>query len=954
MMSKIELNHLCRFTYEIQAFSGVNKVASQVKQDISLVTGYYPGEYTVGEKCNNLVIYGTIGHSQLLEQLELSGILDISLVRGKWEVYSFQVIDNPMEGVDHALIIAGSDKRGTIYGLYHLSELLGVSPLVNWNHVWPKKRRNVFLTDSNNVISKEPSVKYRGFFINDEWPAFGTWAKKHFGGINALCYERVFELLLRLKGNYLWPAMWKSNFSMDGQGLESARLADELGVVMSTSHHEPCMRSGEEYTLVRGKDSIYGDAWDFRKNELGITRFWRDGLIRNKPFENVITMGMRGERDSAILGENSTLEDNINLLRKVLKTQNQLIRETICEDLNQVPRQIVLFTEVEEFFYGNENVKGLMKDPELEGVTLVLSDNNFGYTRTLPSEEMRSHKGGYGIYYHMDMHGGAYSYQWIGSTYLPRVWEQMTQAYHFGVREIWVTNIGDIGTQEYGLSFFLDMAYDIDKWGGQDAGITVQYTDQWVEKQFRAVFSSEQREIINQIIWEYTGMLAKRKHEIMNGNVYHPLHFGEAESILKTSEDILEQCEMLKEKCREQDMSAFISLLYYPACGTANLMKMWILAGRNKLFAKQNRIEANLLAGQITECVLRDEALVEEYQQVDNGYYDGFGLSEHIGFTNWNEEDCKYPIRHVVFPANQPRMLVSRADDEHYMTGLIWCDRPQIWQDALRPDVNIIEFDIFNGSDKPFEYRIKSDCNWMSFSKLSGTVKIKERVKLSIHRELLVAKAEGYFSIENIGYANATIKVEAENREISANVFLESDGYVAMEASHFCSKKEVNQGAFHVLSPYGRTGSAIKVYPCTVDFRYLEERPYVEYQFEVRQSGTYELCFYLAPSTPVVFEREQYIGYSMNDESIKIVNTVERKDIPFFLSEQWSKEAMNNIKLVKEDVLCKKGVNTLRFYGMSPAIVLERIVLYNKEIKLPESYLGPKESYIKREEVSWE
>lgn len=944
-MSKIIIGNSCYFICESQAFSGVNKVANQVKQDISLVTGFYPDTYIAGKPCENLVIFGTVGRSDMLNSMEEKGIINLSGIYGKREVYYFQVIDNPMDGVEHALVIAGSDKRGTIYGLYHLSELLGVSPLVNWNHVWPEKRESVLLTEQVNFVSKEPSVKYRGFFINDEWPAFGTWAEKHFGGINAACYERVFELLLRLKGNYLWPAMWNSNFSMDGPGLESARLADEYGVVMSTSHHEPCMRSGEEYNLLKGEDSIYGNAWNFRSNKEGITQFWKDGLLRNKPFENVITMGMRGERDTAILGKEATLEDNIQLLRDVLKTQNRLIRETICEDLDQVPRQIVLFTEVEEFFYGNGTAKGLMDDPELEGVTLMLSDNNFGYTRTLPSEKMRDHKGGYGMYYHMDMHGGAYSYQWIGSTYLPRVWEQMTQAYEFGVREIWVTNIGDIGTQEYGLSFFLDLAYDIEKWGGRDAKVTVRYTKEWVEKQFRAMFPAEQRKMINQMIWDYTGMLAKRKHEIMNADIYDPVHFGEAEDILCCSETILEQAEELKRMCPKQDQSAFISLLYYPACGTANLMKMWILAGRNRLYAKQNKIEANMLAEQIVECVRKDEALIAEYEQVDNRYYDGFGSSEHIGFTNWNDEDNKYPIRHLVFPAKEPRMLVSRVQDKAYMTGLFWNDKPQFWQDALRPDIDTITFELSSGSDKPFTYRITTDCNWMSFSKTTGTVTVRERIVLKINKELFEGRVEGSFSIENIGYGTATIKVQAENKKWMEGIFVEADGYISMEARHYSRKEDTTEGSFYTLLPYGRTGSAIKVYPSTADFRYCEKRPFVEYNFYTRQKGEYDLCFYLAPTTPVVFEREQFLGFSLNEQEVQILNTVENPEIPFFLSPQWSKEAMDNIKLLRTKVNCEEGRNTLRFYGMSPAIVLEKIVLQRKEANIPESYLGPTESY---------
>ena len=945
-MSDIFFDNHCLFVYEEQAFPGVNKVANHVKHDISLITGSYPSDYIRGDKCKNLVIFGTIGKSEFLDDLDERGIIKLDLIRGKWEVFSFQIVDNPIDGVSHALIIAGSDKRGTIYGLYHLSELLGVSPLVTWNHVIPRRREDVYLTDAVNKTSKEPSVKYRGFFINDEWPAFGNWSERHFGGINAKCYERVFELLLRLKGNYLWPAMWNSNFSMDGPGLESARLADEYGIVMSTSHHEPCMRSGEEYTLLRGKDSTYGDAWDFRINKQGITRFWKDGLIRNKLFENVITIGMRGEQDSAILGKEATLEDNISLLRDVLKTQNKLIKETICDDLDQVPRQLVLFTEVEEFFYGNEDVKGLMGDPELDGITLILSDNNFGYTRTLPTDEMRNHKGGYGMYYHMDMHGGAYSYQWIGSTYLPRVWEQMTQAYDYGVREIWVTNIGDIATQEYGLSFFLDLAYDIDKWGGQDPDITVKYTKEWVDKQFGGILPPSKREIINRMIWDYTGMLAKRKHEIMNAHIYHPLHFGEAENILKISEELLINANSLKKSIEEANESAFISLIYYPVCGTANLMKMWILAGRNKLFASQNRIEANLLAEQIDECVREDEALIAEYEHVDNGYYNGFGLSDHIGFTNWNDEDNKYPIRHYIYGAKQPRMLVSRINDEHYMTGLFWCDKPQIWRDALRADVNTIEFDLSCGSDKPFEYIIKTDCKWMSFSKTSGTVDIRERIVLKINRELFQGRVEGEFSVTNVGYGEAIIEVEAENREAIPAVFMENDSFIAIDAIHYNKKEDTGKGGFRMLTPYGRSGRAIKVFPSTVDFLHKRERPFVEYQFWANKKRVFRLCFYMTPTTPVVFEREQYIGYSINEEAVQIMNTVEKPEIPFFLSPQWEREAMDNIKLVKTTIECRKGINKLRFYGMSPAIILEKIVLHDISVELPESYLGPNESFI--------
>ena len=942
------------FLKDRTCFSGVIKIAEKVKDDIFAVSGNRPKDFEEQQSPGLLVVYGTIGNSELLDEYEEKGVISFEKIRGKREVFGFFVLDK--EGTEEkTLVIAGSDKRGTIYGLFHLSELIGVSPLISWNHVKPKPGEIIIKT-SDSMISKEPSVRYRGFFINDEWPAFGNWAREHFGGINAECYERVFELLLRLKGNYLWPAMWASCFNLDGPGLKSAELADEYGIVMSTSHHEPCMRAGEEFNIFKETNPEYGDRWDFRANEEGVTSFWRDGLIRNRNYENVITMGMRGERDTAILGKEATLKDNIDLLRAVLKRQNSLIRENINEDLDKVPRQIVLFTEVEEFFYGDGENEGLFNDPELEGVTLMFSDNNFGYTRTLPSEKMRKHKGGFGMYYHMDMHGGAYSYQWIGSTYLPRVWEQMTQAYEYGVREIWVTNIGDIGTQEYGLSFFLDLAYDIEKWGGNDCSVTKEYTEKWVSRHFSSAFDKEELSRINRLIWGYTGLLEKRKHEIMNAEVYHPVHYGEAEKILSESEALLREANALKKVCSKEHMSAYISLVYYPVCGTANLMKMWILAGRNKFFAEQNRIEANLISATIDECMKEDEKLISEYETVDNGFYKGFGDSLHIGFVNWNDEDCKGPVRHLVYPAKGPRMILTRPDRGEYSTGTIWCDRKQVWNDLLREDRSEIVFTLANGGDESYIFTIGTESEILSFSKKIGVVNTSEDIIVFVDKSKLSEEKTLSFTVEaydrKSGY-EAFAKTEvlmkvgpSKHGKFSTGTYVENDGYISFPGIGFVNSTEVEGCGFRVLEPYGRSKSAIKVFPVTADFYGHPVRPYVEYRFAAKEEAQYNIRFYLAPTTPVVFERIQYLGYSLNEEEITEINTVENEDIPFFLSPQWEREAKNNIKIVDGLIRCKKGENRLFFYASSPGIVLEKIVIWQNGVKLPESYLGPSTSYI--------
>lgn len=941
------------FQKDDTCYAGVGKIAEKVKKDIQLVTGCIPSDYCGQEGTCNLVIFGTVGNSKLLDEYERLGLISFEQIVDKREVYGFFVLEHPRDNVEQAIIIAGSDKRGTIYGLFHLSELLGVSPLVNWNHVMPQ-RKEIEISKEDSFISKEPSVKYRGFFINDEWPAFGNWATNHFGGINAKCYENVFELLLRLKGNYLWPAMWNSNFNLDGPGLESARLADEYGIVMSTSHHEPCMRAGEEFNYYKEINPEYGKDWDFIKNRDGITKFWRDGLIRNRDFENVITMGMRGERDSAILGKGSTLKDNIDLLKDVIRTQNKLIAENVREDIENVPRQIVLFTEVEEFFYGNDETEGLMTDPELDGITLMLSDNNFGYTRTLPTKEMRNRKGGFGMYYHMDMHGGAYSYQWIGSTYLPRVWEQMTQAYEYGVREIWVTNIGDIGTQEFGLSFFLDLAYDIECWGGRDCAVTKDYSKKWVDRQF-SYFDEEDRRIIDRMFWGYTTLLEKRKHEIMNACVYHPVHYGEAESVLKESEYLLKEAEALKGKCSEENMSSFISLLYYPVCGTANLMKMWIIAGRNNLYSKQNRIETNDLAVAIDECMKEDSRLIEEYENVDNGYYKGFGDSLHIGFCNWNDEDCKAPVRNIIYPAKEARMLVTRQDSTQYSTGLIWCDKPLVWNDFTENGVDYIDFCLVNGSDIAYFFDITSTDSCLEFTKTSGRVEKQEDIRVSINKEQIYKDSSFRFEVkaykdedkkEQIADSCVTILASPDSDEgYSKGTFIEHDGVISFWGKDFVAKSDNGDSSFEVIEPYGKYGSAIKVYPVTADYLNDDNPPSVEYSFAVQKDGEYNIRFYLAPTTPVCFERIQYMGYAINTQKMVKINTVKNEAVPFFLSEQWEEEAKANIKIAESTIQCRQGENRLSFFGISPGIVLEKVLIWSCESSLKESYLGPNRSY---------
>lgn len=945
-----------RFITSCDDYKGVLRIANTVKEDISSVCGkLHDVMFTDGLDENspiNAVIFGTAGKSSVIDGLEKSGVISLDEIKNKREVYKISLVSSPLKGVSRAIVIAGSDKRGTIYGLFKLSEKCGVSPLYKWSGCVSAKRDEIVFDESIETVSKEPSVKYRGIFINDEWPAFGNWATTHFGGVNAKCYEQVFEMILRLKGNYLWPAMWATNFSLEGPGLASAELADEMGIVMSTSHHEPCMRAGAEYGKMRGKGSPYGDAWDFISNREGITRFWEDGLIRNAPFENVITMGMRGENDTAIMA-NATLEDNIALLRDVLHTQNELIKKTVNPDLSKVERQIVLFTEVEKFYYGDENTKGLIGDPETDGVCIMLSDSNFGYTRTLPTEKMREHKGGYGMYYHIDMHGGAHAYEWVGTSLLPRMWEQMSMAYDHGVKDIWVVNVGDIGTQELAISYFLNLAYDFDKFGTLNPNNTNDYIDAWVKAQFGGVLDEGDLLDTASVLKTYSQICERRKHEVMNDKVYHPVHFGEADSLIADCEAIISICDRIKNKHPEELLTGFWELVYYPCVGTANLMKTWCYASKNRFYADQNRNESNLFADMVKQGIEFDRKLTDDFHKVADGKFYGFGLSEHFGFVTWCEEGNKYPLRIYTEPANKPRVIVAKSDDVRFNIGKQWTGNRMSFDDFLRPDVESVTLEIACGSRDEIEYKIACDKPWLCFSKTEGKTLYTDRINVKIDRTKLKGKDSATVTVSGSDKSRTVITFNADNPSFEGykpNTFIEYDGYVAIEAEHYLKKHDTDGAAFTLLKPYGKTGSAMKVYPTLADFNGRTDMPALEYLFEAKGEGTYNLELYFAPSTPTTHEQEMLAGISLNGGEMFVFNTVDSPNEPYFLSRQWSREAFNNVKVYKCKVECKKGVNLMKYCHISPNLALERIVLFKEGTRLPESYLGPKESFFVKAE----
>lgn len=962
-----------RICLEQSAFPGVIRVTEKVAHDVELVSGKKPQILVEKEIPETLessgedwtIIAATKGKSSFLKKLEEAGSAELKELEQKRECYAWIFPEIKNRTKSNLLVIAGSDKRGTIYGLFHLSERLGVSPFVDWCGLMPPKQEKIELREDMACISKEPSVRYRGFFINDEWPAFGNWCNHNFGGFNAKAYDHVFELLLRLKGNYLWPAMWSARFADDGPDLLNAELADEYGIIMGMSHHEPCLRQGEEYKYLRGKNSVYGDAWNFRTNREGITKFWEDGLKRSGKFENVITVGMRGEADTAIMGKNATLEDNIQLLRDVLKTQKKLIQERVNPDLTKVPRMIALYKEVEEFFYGNEKTKGLMGAEELEDVILMLCDDNYGNLRTLPTEEMRKHAGGYGMYYHLDYHGWPVSYEWINSSYLPKIWEQMSMAYDFGVRELWMVNVGDIATQEFPLSFFLDMAYDFDRWGSRALNCTQEYTRKWVRQQFGSV-EEETQDTIADILEQYTKIIHRRRPEALNPETYHPVQekessriFEEEEQLLKKLQDVYETIE----KTNPQNLSAFIALVYYPAFGTMNLVKMQILAGWNHYYANLGAVCANDYGDEVERCMEQDRKAVEMYHQMDQGRWYGMGMSQHIGFTHWNEDECRNPVVMRVIPLKKRSILVAADGTAQHAEGSPWLDNTMKLKDFLNPDCTRASVTLYSRSDLKAEYKVLKKPGWLSVEPmegwLDGVSQKKVRLNLTLIKQRLPETNQDTIqdSLEIAtpeGKCEITVPVYTGNLQDKKNVFVDTMGYLSIEAAHYVNSVPGNykdrQVKFENLQGYGKTNSAMKAFPsdaCTVPG---QDAPYLEYQFVLEESGTYEAEFYMQPSNPVTRENQLLYAVRINEEMTETVNAVEKDYQVGDQAEKWAEGVLSQIRRQTVSIKCRAGFNTLRVYHVTPGFVLEKIVIYPMGEKPEESYLGPAETYHGRQE----
>ncbi|NJB72218.1 hypothetical protein GGR42_002709 [Saonia flava] len=904
-------------------FSGVQKVAGHLQNDLYKVTGTRPNLFkdTISDS-GPIVIIGTLGKSPLINILVESGKIKASLLEGKWEKFITLSVKNPMPGVKRALVIAGSDKRGTIYGMYNLSEQIGIHPWYYWADMPIVKQTELHVTSGIHTLG-EPKVKYRGIFINDEAPALRNWAKEKFGDFNHQFYETVFELILRNKGNYLWPAMWQpSSFVTDDP--ENAQLADEYGIVISTTHHEPMMRAHAEW------DSNKDGAWNYETNKEKLQEFWRAGIERMGNHESIVTLGMRGDGDEAM-----SEETVVDLMKNIIVDQRKIIADVTGKPTEETPQVWALYKEVQDYYD-----KGMRVDDD---IMILFCDDNWGNVRILPKKEDLSHKGGFGMYYHFDFVGGPVSYRWLNVTQIEKVWEQMNLSYERGVKDLWLVNVGDIKPMELPTSFFLDFAWDPEAIKAEDLP---NYYENWVKKQFGDELATE----IGEILSLSTKYAARRTPEMLKPDTYSLQNYREADKILEEYTQLLARSKNIYEKLPETHKSAFYQLVLFPVEISSNLNEMYIAAGKNKLYGDQGRASANYYADVVKEKFFKDAELVRQYhEEMENGKWNHMMSQTHIGYRSWNNPPYN-KMPEVSYLQIEPSAQLGYVLENGVTSR--W-NRSGLFSRSFSPfdpinDQNYY-LEIFNRGKEKLSYTLTAKNDWIKLSSKSGSIQYDEKVRVSIDWSK-APKGQETGEIVLSGAGNEfTITVPLKNNLPEVSGFVENNGVVSIEAAHFSNTFNSKNISWTVVPNMGRTNSAITMEPADAERQILgKNTPRIEYEFTLFNEGELKIDTYLSPT--LNYQKNEGLKYAIaiDDEAPQIINIHEGETVPDWEYPDWWNNSVTDHIKKKQSVHpnIKSGTHTLKIWMVDAGVVFQKFVIDTGGLK--ESYLGPSESiYVK-------
>ena len=912
-------------------WQGVVRAAGDLGDDVRKVTGTAAQVVTADTPRRGAIIVGTIGKSPLIDGLVEAGRLNVDDVKGQWE--SFVI-----ETVDGSLVVAGSDKRGTIYGIYDISEKIGVSPWYWWADVQPRKSASLYVRQGR-YVQPSPKVKYRGIFINDEWPSFGGWATAKFGGLNAKMYAHMFELLLRLKANYLWPAMWDTAFNEDDP--KNPELADMYGIIMGTSHHEPMMRAHKEYTRRRGE---VGE-WNYATNKARLDSFFTAGLRRNKAYDNIITIGMRGDGDVAM--SNGGDRQNMRVLADVVNGQREIIKNVYGCDPQEVPQLWAIFTEVQRYYDKGFTVP--------DDVLLLFCDNNWGYLRRTGPKKELNRKGGLGLYYHIDMNGGPWNDRWVTTTTVPKLREQLHLAYRTGIDDLWIINVGDLKPKEMPIDFIMRYAWnpDLIKTGCEQA-----YLTEWAAQCFGDDLSAD----VADIVARYTKYNLWRKAEVQVPGIFSIANHREADRVDSLWLSLEEKAEAVRGQVPGESLDAYYQLVYYPAVASSGVARMYNAVARNRAFARQGRPQAAAWQQLAESLFERDRRLTVYYNDtLAGGKWKNMMQDKHIGYTKWSmPDDNILPRMKAVTPVEGAQMGVVAEGNEHadnYNSALAL----PVFDSMLDQNYYI---DVFNRGTAGFQFEAKASEPWVKLSESKASIDGADgerRILVSVDwSKVGTGRNEATVTLTGGGKAvDVAVKaVKGSAPEAEGQYFGNLSGAEFSVPAHMFSRNLTGEGQSWMLLPGLGRGEgcmgASDVCKQTSD-KQTSNQPTLEYQMLLPDTNVVTLCIGILPvqdvqperglrlavqldgQKPVVLDARQgfvdtFAEYTKENlalsPNLKPLPEVEKTIILTGYGQERRNEVFDNMRwLTARLPVAGGGLHTLKIMMVDPEVVLERIIV---------------------------
>lgn len=901
--------------------------AHLLQQDIKRVTGYLPMVLTdISRARGNVIVIGNVNSALMRNILPSNSILRKGLI-GNWECFGFRVLNKPLKNVEKVLVIAGSDARGTAYGVFELSGKIGVSPWYWWADVSPVVKKELMLNIDEHV-SAPPAVKYRGIFLNDEDWGLQPWAAKTLepetGDIGPKTYARIFELLLRLKANLIWPAMHPSTkafYHYPG----NKKVAADYSMIIGSSHAEPMLRNNvSEWTKTMGP-------FNYLTNRDRVYNYWESRVKESKNNDAIYTLGMRGVHDSGMEGVKSAKEA-IPILEGIIQDQRNLLQKYISTDVKTVPQVFTVYKEVLDIYDGG------IKLPE--DITLVWPDDNYGYIQRLNNEKENSRSGGSGVYYHVSYWGRPHDYLWLSTTHPGLIREEMMKAYQTKSDRLWVLNVGDIKPAEYNMQLFLDMAYQTRPF------VESRYTKVHLHNWVSGIFGETNASQITAVLWQYYQLAFDRKPEFMGWSQTEPTtktnyttynHFNngdEAQSRIDRYENLVVAVKSLRLKVKAKDAGAFYQLVYYPVVGAALMNKKFLYRDKAMWYAGQDRASAADYA------ILSQQAYEDIVKETQ--YY-----NTELSGGKWKNIMSMTPRNLPVYQA--PDLSATPIDKSG-----VWSIAPEgfVNKDSsllakqnigfVLPTFNRFSkkryfIDLFLSADETLNWTSQAE-PWIKISHNSGTLspvlgRREQRIWVSIDWDK-VNKRNGSISFHANG-KQIDVAINVNHDVISGlqgfKGFVEDNGYLIIPASKFSRNEGKGSQHWSLVDGLGHTGQSLMALPLEgikiPDLNNLDEslknNACVEYEFYNSTAANPELTVYTLPTHSLNNNYRMRYAVSVDNGPLKMVDFKTQGR-----SEEWKQNVLRNsaIRKIKIGHL-DQGKHNLRIYMIDPGVILDHIVI---------------------------